>query len=1342
MSIISAVQKGLGKVTSWTSDVENLSSGNSSERKELKNQVTQSIVDSEGAPIIFDAGRFINQNDVMKRFHLGNEYGSQSSNTVFTPGFEDPTRLMFKIEFGEWGASLLDLETIRAQQVTSKFSNVYYEDYDQFPMGLLNLDFDDFNGNTSWNDQKSYNTYNYLMNRNEDARASYIKQFVQGLYVIQKDMPYIFQKISGIEKLQELNLGKGKRLKDAKITLDCIEGIDLKIRTLLQLYRKAAYDDVWQRWTLPDIYRYFKMIIYIFDRRILHTGVGTYSIDQDNFPIYAFECGPCEIDIESTFENEFSAVYSDHKDSETKISITVHNVKTYYSNKLFNKVESNNYVVNWISDFDSVQERGSYTSTDSSNETNFRQRWMRRMFMTPSEYKAYYNNVNHKFGSKATDVDRNNKSDEQILYTHDGGGVIWPDNSWHKAIVQNESIYDIRSWSGLVKYLKKSAHSHTTMIRDSRFADRTYMVNDLVRPYEYSYIYEPRFMYMGPDVRRAQRMMRMRIEQMIQHMLNSIYVRGDQYFYNLVDPGMLDTSLPNMVPDVSPNISGEIPEYEYVKPILNTSLPKQNYVEPIMNLDKSDQEYVEPIMNLDKPDQDYIEPIMNLDKPDQDYIEPIMNLDKPDQDYIEPIMNLDKPDQNYINPIMDLHKNDMEYVYPEFDLHKIDMEYVTPEFDLHKNDMEYVTPEFDLHKNNMEYVTPEFDEHKNDMNLVTPEQDLHKNNMEYVTPEFDEHKNDMEYITPESDEHKNDMEYVTPEQDLHKNDMEFVKPVFDEHKNDMEFVKPVFDEHKNDMEFVQTQITDEHVSHNMVSYEYNNETPNQTMINVKPYFDEHKPEMTMYKDIQDEHKPNMSMIPDVQDEHKPNMSMIPDVQDEHKPEMSMIHDVQDTNKASMSLVNPQLNIDKEKHNLIPITVTNEPQSHNQMVMPEYDEFKSNTLLTPLDGDDTKFAGQMNSLEITTKTNPMDMVSLNIEQSKALMDMAQLSTDVSLPEMDMASLSQNTSLPEMDMVSLSQNMSLPEMDMSKPVMNASLPDMDMTKPVINTSLSDMVMTKPVMNTSLPEMDMTKPIMNTSLPDMDMSKPIMNTSLSDMVMTKPVMNTSISDMVMTKPVMNTSLSDMVMTKPVMNTEINDMVMTAPDEVKDIPVTPMVSPYLNTDKVHAPMISPNLNTDKVHAPMNKLNQDVEIPVQKMTRPIIDTSTSTMDMITTILDSGETPKMKMVELTESPELVQKIQALTRIDVNELKTTNIQELLSLADIIEKTYDEIRDRTKHMKLQDNKPNIPPHVHMKMQGIKQPERNQYLVKKIKAVDQAAIDRAWNAKQNAESDHSEGRRGQAI
>ena len=40
------------------------------------------------------------------------------------------------------------------------------------------------NDTENWSNQEHYNTYNYLMNRNEDARASYIKTFVQGLYEI------------------------------------------------------------------------------------------------------------------------------------------------------------------------------------------------------------------------------------------------------------------------------------------------------------------------------------------------------------------------------------------------------------------------------------------------------------------------------------------------------------------------------------------------------------------------------------------------------------------------------------------------------------------------------------------------------------------------------------------------------------------------------------------------------------------------------------------------------------------------------------------------------------------------------------------------------------------------------------------------------------------------------------------------------------------------------------------------------------------------------------------------------------------------------------------------------
>jgi hypothetical protein len=57
-------------------------------------------------------GRWVGATDVLRRFRLGNEWGSGSNNEVFVDGFEDPTFLTFKIEFGEWGASLCDNNTI------------------------------------------------------------------------------------------------------------------------------------------------------------------------------------------------------------------------------------------------------------------------------------------------------------------------------------------------------------------------------------------------------------------------------------------------------------------------------------------------------------------------------------------------------------------------------------------------------------------------------------------------------------------------------------------------------------------------------------------------------------------------------------------------------------------------------------------------------------------------------------------------------------------------------------------------------------------------------------------------------------------------------------------------------------------------------------------------------------------------------------------------------------------------------------------------------------------------------------------------------------------------------
>ena len=118
------------------------------------------------------------------------------------------------------------------------------------------------------------------MNRNEDRRAQYIKNFVQGLYTIQRDMPYLFKSINGLDKLTDFDAARGQRLKDVTLRLTCInEGIDRKIKTLLELYRKAAWDDVYQRYVLPDIMRYFKMIVYVFEARSVQMGNGEFSPD-------------------------------------------------------------------------------------------------------------------------------------------------------------------------------------------------------------------------------------------------------------------------------------------------------------------------------------------------------------------------------------------------------------------------------------------------------------------------------------------------------------------------------------------------------------------------------------------------------------------------------------------------------------------------------------------------------------------------------------------------------------------------------------------------------------------------------------------------------------------------------------------------------------------------------------------------------------------------------------------------------------------------------------------------------------------------------------------------------
>ena len=183
-----------------------------------------------------------------------------NKNTYFDEDYEEPTYLSFKLEFGNWGASINDEE---GDRILWEVQDKQYQTYDDLPMGLFNPNFSIPNTesyDTKLENVSHYSAVEYLYRRNEDTRAEYLQAFIKGWYDLQKNYQPYFQEINGLSKLFTVDVNKGMRIEEgSKITVKCLEDpIDQRIRYLLTLYRKAAWDDNWQRWILPDIYRYFQ----------------------------------------------------------------------------------------------------------------------------------------------------------------------------------------------------------------------------------------------------------------------------------------------------------------------------------------------------------------------------------------------------------------------------------------------------------------------------------------------------------------------------------------------------------------------------------------------------------------------------------------------------------------------------------------------------------------------------------------------------------------------------------------------------------------------------------------------------------------------------------------------------------------------------------------------------------------------------------------------------------------------------------------------------------------------------------------------------------------------------
>lgn len=1266
------------KKTSWFKKVWNSAVGNSKQGGQSGQSGQKDFGSEEAyndATQILDAGDFINKMAIMKRFHFGNEYGSESHNDVFFNGFEDPTHLTFKIEFGEFGASITDNATIASIQKNSLSSNVFFMDYDKMPMGLLDLNYSDIIGtganarsNIVFNEQQTYNAVNYLINRNEDRRAQYLRDFIEGIYTIQRDFPYIFQKITGISKLFEVDVTRGQRLKDVILQLTCMpDGVDQKIHTLIELYRKAAWDDQYQRWVLPDIMRYFKMVIYVFDNRSLQMGNGEFSPDQDMFPIFAFECMPCEFTLKSVFDNEYTQDYFSLKTGEPVIEIKVQNVKTYMSNNLFQRVK---YIKDIITKTDHYAVNDSESTFTFGQNIDWRFRWLQRMFLLPDEYNAFYN-FNGPDSGNPTGIthyvgDRGDWEGFPLRYAE----IIQPEDTWHRATVSDHG-YVIRSAKQLWNTLGKIITQNTVLIRDSRTANRYYFVNDLSRLDPDTFVYYCNHKLVNLDIDKMKQDVRARIKKLMK-VLKDFRISMNTTVMDKIQNPLLVTdedeekpeqNMTELVIDVS--LSGsKVQTQKFVSIDKNLKKSEQKLTDIISDFTKPKQDFTTIDKNLDKPEQKMNPILSNLELPEQELVNLILNLDMAEQTLVQLEQNLDEPIQNMIHLIPDLSKTlqNMVNLYLNLDKPSQNITKIVP--DLEKQEQELADIILNLDKAKQELTQLELNLVKPEENFVEIEQDLTKTVQNIAQLILNLKKPIHEYISLIIDESK-------PEQNL----QELLLNLEKSEQNLIEIVQNL-DKQKQNMSEIDLNLDKTRMSMNKINK--NLEKPEHNMVELEP--DLTKQEHNYVSLEIDLTKPNMNMSEIEQNLDRQKQNMVEIEPDLSKTEHNYVSIVSELDKAEMNMTEIDMNLDKQKHNMVEIESDLSKNSSMNMVSADINVDKADMNMTELElnvdkhqhnmiGEDPELRKPQHNFveaDIDISHGNMNMISIDSNDDHSHMNMSEIESDLSKRPMNMVSADINVDKSDMNIHQISLELEKAEMNMSGIEQNIEKSEMKMTEQVLDERHIDMEMISADMNVEHTSMNMIEGVIDDSHSKMDMVHGEQNTDHQTQEMTEMQVDARKSDMDKNsmshidrgseykrdmsdvKMVESGTPDEIKMTQIIDNSENVNMKMTeltANDELSDMKMSEIKTDDVVIEMKMSELIDGESSGDMK---MSELEQNLEISDMKMTELNESESLDEMKMSEMNDNSDNASDMKMAVLNENPKTPIDKLSLSHIETGE----------------------------------------------------------------------------------------------
>lgn len=181
---------------------------------------------------------------------------------------------------------------------------------------VLLFDFSDNENSPLLSQNGALKYYDKLITESGDNKAFFeerkedLMNFIIALKTINNEMPWYWQSLGGVDTILKYDTLKPYRGgEEAALTIATLESINLAVTGLMQLYRKAVFDEYKWGWIIPANLRKFRMYVYVTEIRPIknfdEAGLNPFKrkvvpiTGVDARPYFMFSLGQCEFNIQS-----------------------------------------------------------------------------------------------------------------------------------------------------------------------------------------------------------------------------------------------------------------------------------------------------------------------------------------------------------------------------------------------------------------------------------------------------------------------------------------------------------------------------------------------------------------------------------------------------------------------------------------------------------------------------------------------------------------------------------------------------------------------------------------------------------------------------------------------------------------------------------------------------------------------------------------------------------------------------------------------------------------------------------------------------------------------------------